>query len=140
MLKLTAKQLIESSGAFAQFAAEKITGHQKLAYNIGKTWKAAKAEIQSLQEQEIEILKGFGAKESENGVWQIDWKELDDQQKADLKKQREDFNAIEIELWGTQITLEEIEKAKIDLSPSQFDLLSWLIVETVEPAPAPVEG
>ena len=36
MLKLTAKQLIESTGAFAEFASEKITGNPKLAYNIGK--------------------------------------------------------------------------------------------------------
>jgi hypothetical protein len=140
MLKITAKQLIESTGAFAEFASERITGNQKLAYNIGKTWKQARAEVDALKEQEINILKNFGAKEADAGRWSVDWKTLDDQQKADLKKQREDLNAIEIELWGNQITLEEIEKAKINLSPSQFDLLSWLIVETIEPAPAPVEG
>ena len=140
MLKLTAKQLIESTGAFAEFASEKITGNPKLAYNIGKTWKQAKSELDHLKEQEINILKNFGAKETDAGIWSLDWKTLDDEQKAKLKEEREALNAIEIELWGTQITLEEIEKVKINLSPSQFDLLSWLIVETVEPAPAPVEG
>lgn len=130
MLKLTAKELIESSLAFAQLAAEKITGNPKFAYNIGKTWKAAKEEIERIREQELEIYKAFGAKEEEGEV-RLSLKEMDAPSRRDLEAQLKELHSIEIELWGNLITLAEIEKAKIDLSPSQCDLLSWLIVEAI---------
>lgn len=130
MLKLTAKQLIESEMPFALLAVEKIQGNPKLAYNIGKTWKEAKKEIEAIREQIVEVYKAFGAKE-DNGQFELGLKELSTEQKAEFDRQIKEVHAIEIELWGSPITLAEIEKAKMDLSPSQCDLLSWLIVEAI---------
>jgi len=128
-LKITGKQLLESQTAFISFAAEKVVGNQKLAYNLGKTSKQFREEVDALQKQIAEVYKSFGAVDVGGGKLQLAIENLDPATRADFDAQLKQINEIEIELWGSRVTFEEIEKAKIDLAPIQHDLLSWLIAD-----------
>ena len=129
MLKLTTKQLQQSLPAFMQMANMPLApGNQRLAYNLGKTLSALKKEGEALGKQELEIFKTFGATE-ENGQWKVDFAHDTGELKEHFNEEIEALNAIEIEVWGHHITLSELEKANINLSPAQFELLDWLIVE-----------
>jgi len=128
-LKVTGKQVLECQTAFITFAAEKVTGNQKLAYNLGKTSKQFREEAETLQKQIAEVYKTAGAVENGGGKLELDLTTLSPEVKAEFEAGLKQINEIEIDLWGSKITLEEIEKAKIDLSPIQYDLLSWLIAD-----------
>ena len=128
-LKITGKQLLESQTAFISFAAEKVVGNQKLAYNLGKTSKQFREEVDALQKQIAEVYKSFGAVDVGGGKLQLAIENLVPATRADFDAQLKQINEIEIELWGSRVTFEEIEKAKIDLAPIQYDLLSWLIAD-----------
>ena len=70
-LKITGKQLLESQTAFISFAAEKVVGNQKLAYNLGKTSKQFREEVDALQKQIAEVYKSFGAVDIGGGKLQL---------------------------------------------------------------------
>ena len=128
MLKIDAKTLFESFTALQELATQKISGNAKLAYNLGKTLKCVKTEIEQLQTQEIAIFKEFGGIEN-NGQVQIPEGSLTTERQEEFNKARKDLLAVEVELWGSEITLEELEKAKVELSAGQCAALSWLLKE-----------
>ena len=129
MLKIDAKTLFESFTALQELATQKISGNAKLAYNLGKTLKCVKTEIEQLQTQEIAIFKEFGGVEVPGGGVKIPEDSLTPERQEEFNKARKDLLAVEVELWGNEITLEELEKAKVELSAGQCAALSWLLKE-----------
>ena len=129
MLKIDAKTLFESFTALQELATQKISGNAKLAYNLGKTLKCVKTEIEQLQTQEIAIFKEFGGVEVPGGGVKIPEDSLTPERQEEFNKARKDLLAVEVELWGNEITLEELEKGKVELSAGQCAVLGWLIKE-----------
>ena len=136
-LKLTAKELTDSLPAFALLANEKVKKNPKLAYNLGKTSKALRVEGEALKAQELDIFKEFGAKEEKNGQFHLDRPAMSEERRAEFDQRMKDLQAIEVEVWGTKLTLAEIEKFEIELSPIQYDLLSWMIADPDEETATP---
>jgi hypothetical protein len=141
MLKLTAKQLLDSFQAFAFLAQQKLpAGCQRLAYQLGKSWKQLNSELEQIKKQEEEIYRAFGA-EAKNNLLQIDFDKLSDAEREDFNQQVLDLQAIPLEIWGHKLTLADLEKMAVNLSAAEFNLLSWLIEEEAEIAPeAPAEN
>lgn len=135
-IKLTSKQLFQSFPAFSQLVNERMgNGNQRLAYNLSKTFRSLKTETEALREQELEIFKSFGATETDGRV-EVPYKDFTKKKQKDFDAQLKGLQEIEIEVWGHPMTISEIEKANINLTPAQFELLDWLIIED-EPAPTP---
>ena len=132
MLTLTTAQLFQSFAAFAALVAQKIS-NPRLAYNLSKTWKQVQEEVKSLREQEQAIFHAFGAEEvlQDNGAkaLSVDVKKMDEATRESFDAQLKQLQEITIELWGHPLTLAEIETAKLELSPNDFLLLDWLIIE-----------
>lgn len=128
MLKLTLAELKDSLPAFSNLVNQRINASAKISYNLGKTWRSIQTETEHLRENEITILKKYGAVETPNG-WKVDPDKLSEAKKAKLEKELDDLYAVEIEVWGTKLKLEEIENAAISLTPAQFAQLDWLIAD-----------
>lgn len=139
-MKLTAKQLFQSFAAFAGLVAQRIS-NPRLSYNLSKTWKQFQAEAESLREQESAIYREFGATETAmaNGAkgLSVDLESLSEERRTAFQEQIEELQKIPIEIWGHLLTLAEIEKAKLELSPNDFLLLEWLIADEAESSPEP---
>ena len=129
VLKVDAKTLFESFQGLQELATQKISGNAKLAYNLGKTLKCVKTEIEQLQAQEIGIFKEFGGVEIPGGGVKIPEDSLTPEKQKEFDQARKDLLAVEVELWGSEITLDELEKGKVELSAGQCSVLSWLIRE-----------
>lgn len=134
MLTLTAKQLFQSVPAMAALVAQKIKS-PKLAYNLGKSWKDFQEEYSNLQKTEREIYEDFNATETqaENGaaILTVDVDNLSESQRAEFESRRAALMLVSVELWGHPLTLEDLEVNGIELSPAEFAMLDWLIVEKV---------
>lgn len=129
MLKVDAKSLLESFQGLTELATQKISGNAKLAYNLGKTLKNVKSELEQIQAQEIAIFKEFGGVEIPGGGIKIPDDSLTAEKQEEFNKARKDLQDLEIELWGEQVSLEDLEKAKVELSAGQCAVLGWLIKE-----------
>ena len=128
MVKLKLQQLNAALQALTVIGLQPIRGNAKLGYNLSKIIKCLKAEIEIAREQEAAIFRSFNAKE-ENGQLFFDEGQLDSTQEKEFNQQIKDLHAIEIEVWGSQITLAEIDAAGLSLSPVQFEQLDWLIAD-----------
>jgi uncharacterized lipoprotein YddW (UPF0748 family) len=135
MLKLTAGQLKDSINALAQLAQQRIS-NSRLAYNLGKTYKAFKAELENIDEIESRLYKDFGATETvlPNGqtVLQLP-DDITAEQRETVKTRLKEIKALEVEIWGNSINLDEIEQHHLNLSPSDYAALDWLIAEPQQP-------
>lgn len=131
MIKLTLKQLNFGLQALAIVGNQPIRNNAKLAYNLSKIIKALRAENDIAREQEAAIFRQFDAKEENGRLW-FDADQLTPDQQSDFNKQIGDLHAVEVEIWGNQITVAEIDAAGLSLSPIQFEQLDWLIKEESE--------
>lgn len=135
MLTLTAKELFESFPALAALVGQKIKT-ARVAYNLSKTWKAFQAEAETLRAQEERLFKEFGGKEAvlENGVKAVtvDFDQMSEGARALFDRKRNELHEISVEVWGTQLTLEQIEAAGLELSGADFLALSWLIADEAD--------
>lgn len=135
MLSLTIKDLFESFAPFGELAAQKLT-NQKLAYNIAKTFKALRSELEIAQEKQIEIFKRYGGKQT-GDRWQIEWPaDTLPSTKETFQKELNDLNAVPVEVWGTQLKFSELVAAKIELSPAAMASLDgWFLLDDSDATP-----
>lgn len=131
MLKLTIADVGVSLQALTQIGTQAIRGNAKLAYNIGKIIKGLKAESDFAREQEANVFRNLGATEKD-GRLSFEIGQLSEEQQKEFTKQLEDCYSIEVEIWGNQITVAEIDAAGLSLSPIQFEQLHWLIKDESE--------
>lgn len=135
MITLTAKQLFQSAQAFAGLVSQRIKS-PRLAYNLSKTWKAFQDEATRLRELEKEIYTRYGGADVtlENGAQAIsvDMEKLSEAQRKEFQEETAQLSQVPVELWGHSLKLEEIEANAIELSPAEFAVLDWLIVEETE--------
>lgn len=135
MLTLTAKELFESFPALAALVGQKIRA-ARIAYNLSKTWKAFQAEAETLRAQEESLFKEYGGKETvlENGAKAVtvDFDQMNEAARGAFDRKRNELHEIPVEIWGTPLTIEQIEAAGLELSGADFLALSWLIADEAD--------
>jgi len=123
-LTLTARQLLESSESFIRLLNEKPLGKPQLAYNLTRTFRDFRTEIEELSKQRLAIIKAHGGEEKDGQVTLSR-----DKLTPEFQTEMEEFLAIPVTLWGHRITINELEAAQINLSAAEMLVLDWLICE-----------
>lgn len=138
MLTLTIKQLRDSLSSFTTLAQQPIV-NVRLAYNLSKTLKALQEEAKHVSEQESAIFQQYGGEQKRlpNGAqaWTVDIENWTKEKRRDFELALSELADLTIEVWGSKITLDQIEAASLKLSAADFALLSWLIQDEDEHAP-----
>lgn len=137
MLTLTVKDLFSSFQIFSQLAAHKLNaGHQRLAYNLGRTLRELRKEAETLSEQQQVIYKAFPHKETTqpdgSKILLAEFEKFTTEEKSQFDVEIKSLDTTQIEVWGHKLTLDEIEKANITISGNDFAALHWLIADEDE--------
>ncbi len=132
MLIVTAKQLFKSYPALAAISSQRIKG-PRLAYTLGKIWKQAQVEMESLQKTEREVFERFGGESItlENGTEavSVNVEEMSIETRAEFDAAIKELHETAIEVWGSAITLDQLEAAAVALSADDFAALDWLMAD-----------
>ena len=128
MVKLTIGQVNNSLQALSIIGGQPMKGNAKLAYNISKILKGLRVEAETAREQEEKLFREFDAQEKDGRLF-FESDQLSSDQQTEFGQRIKDLYSVEVEIWGSQITLAEIDAAGLALSPAQFEQLDWLIAD-----------
>ncbi len=132
MLTLTVKELRESLNSFANLAGQRIS-NVRLAYNLGKTLKSLQEEAKYIGEQEKEIFTRYGATEqkqmSGDVALSLDQDALTAEQRKEFADQIAVLQSLQIEVWGSKVSLADLEISAVIISAHDFSVLNWLIAD-----------
>ncbi len=126
-IKATLKQLVESRHALDAFAQKSWPSASiKISYALGKLYRGALDELKQYDEARLKLLKEHGDEIRPN-MWRVkDEREHVDAYNEGIKQLEE---VVKDDLYGKQITLAQIEEAGLPMSPAEWALLDWLIIE-----------
>ena len=144
-MKISFKQLNDSFGALQTLAGQRLPAG-KLGYKLSKIVKSCNEEMESLRKELGSLLDEYGAMDliiDDQPTGQKIIKDAD-RRKAFNEAAEEFLKSSEISIyegqaWGEPLKLEEIEKLKIEISPTDLAALDWLISDSEFPASIPAE-
>lgn len=125
-IETTLKKIVECQGALSTFVAKQWPAAQtKTSYALGKLFRQVVDELKQYEEARLKLLKEYG-EEIEPDVWQVR------QNRADINALNEAVSSLldaQVSLFGQLLTVEQIEDAKLPMSPVEWAMLDFLIKE-----------
>jgi len=119
-MKITLWQLNESYQALLRLAGQAIPKeHHKLTYKLSQIVKAAKREMESLAESQIDLMAKCGLRQGDTNA---PLEKVEDFNRQSKKFMRETV----CEIWGDSIAYDELREL-VSISPLDLANLDWLI-------------
>lgn len=123
-MKISLKELNQGFNALSKLANHQFKkDRHKLAYNLSRKFKTAKAEIEEMQASLRDLICSCGITPGQQ-ITEIDPKLWDDYQAAERVFLRD----TKAELWGDPIFLKEVLDLEV-LTPAELADLDWLFID-----------
>lgn len=134
-MKVRLKDLSDGFQSLSRLASAPLEkGQFKLAYQLARKFRSAKAEIEDLVAVQEKMMLGHGFSKYDLRPDQPASPELAEKIAAYNEEASAHLRETFVEIWGDLIPLSQVEGV-IDLSPADLGLLlGWLITETEEEA------
>ena len=115
MIKITLKDLLNSINALKDVRDERVNG--RLAYKIGRILMAVEDEYNAFEEAKRNIAENYGTRNEQGNLVEQDGQiDIPEENQVKVMQELQDLMNTEVELPGSLITLEELEK--YDFSPA----------------------